>query len=667
MNTYVPKKQERKDLSIANNLSGQKNKPKRAIRLVNNSPEAVVQKKLQDKITGHSPVKQLSAASHPLQKSINNTGLPGHLKTNVEHLSGYSMDDVKVHYNSEKPARLQAHAYAQGANIYLGRGQEKHLAHEAWHVVQQKQGRVKPVLQMKTGVSINDNTGLEKEADIMGAKAMHTSNVIQAKGSLPVAVAALQNEVVQRQIQLVDADDGLYEETEDAKATPKDTEFYYCKIQHNLKPLFVLKSFLDPLETRIDVIDGNDDLNIFAKEQGRMIELLSAAKNALFYTDDGDVTGAIKEKQFRLKMALGHPLYKDPDRTRGLQHRFADPDGVLFSKLPKTKVEEKLGILSPGISFYLIPPGEWKAEVAKFKDFWTEVSGDFAYGRHANKRDITPRNARSKFRKGTNSSVNKDDFSGDLLAAALPPSASTKTDSDWIKYTRYANPKDRGKGQFKAMNNWNALAYAAYMSHHGHPGLQLDQDWEWLHIHGAQNGGATNKDNLVAGTSTTNSRMIPWEDTINSWTNQAKPAYPLSVRFLGEREPGTNLGKKIEIRVAAENGIPGLLKPVSKDSPMHLIFDPLNGTAYDKMSNKLTADVITEEAFDDTYKRNQEAKVRGFLNTGTGLKRLRIIGKSVYKGYQAEFKRYYNDEALVFVVPAMRDAIVPLWQLEPEK
>ena len=53
----------------------------------------------------------------------------------------------------------------------MAAGQDKHLPHEAWHVVQQKQGRVKPTMNM-SGVSINDDKGLEKEADIMGAKAL---------------------------------------------------------------------------------------------------------------------------------------------------------------------------------------------------------------------------------------------------------------------------------------------------------------------------------------------------------------------------------------------------------------------------------------------------------------------------------------------------------------
>lgn len=102
-------------------------------------------------------------------RTPNQTGLPNNLKAGVENLSGYSLDDVRVHYNSPKPAQLQALAYTQGTEIHVAPGQEKHLPHEAWHVVQQMQGRVKPTMQMK-GVQINDDEGLEKEADAMGTQ-----------------------------------------------------------------------------------------------------------------------------------------------------------------------------------------------------------------------------------------------------------------------------------------------------------------------------------------------------------------------------------------------------------------------------------------------------------------------------------------------------------------
>lgn len=105
-----------------------------------------------------------------LQKKLNNTGLPDHLKAGVEHLSGFSMDNVRVHYNSDRPATVQALAYTQGTDIHVAPGQEKHLSHEAWHVAQQMAGRVQPTTEIG-GMPVNDNVGLEHEADVMGEKA----------------------------------------------------------------------------------------------------------------------------------------------------------------------------------------------------------------------------------------------------------------------------------------------------------------------------------------------------------------------------------------------------------------------------------------------------------------------------------------------------------------
>ncbi|MFK2898732.1 DUF4157 domain-containing protein [Dyella jejuensis] len=82
------------------------------------------------------------------------------------------MSEVAVHRNSSRPAQLNALAYAQGNDIHLGPGQEQHLPHEAWHVVQQRQGRVRPTMQLKAGVDVNDEATLEHEADVMGARAL---------------------------------------------------------------------------------------------------------------------------------------------------------------------------------------------------------------------------------------------------------------------------------------------------------------------------------------------------------------------------------------------------------------------------------------------------------------------------------------------------------------
>jgi hypothetical protein len=97
-------------------------------------------------------------------------GLPGGLRAGIETLSGVGMDGVRVHYNSSRPAQLNAHAYAQGTDIHLAPGQEQHLPHEAWHVVQQAQGRVEPTTDV-SGTPVNDSAALEHEADVMGERA----------------------------------------------------------------------------------------------------------------------------------------------------------------------------------------------------------------------------------------------------------------------------------------------------------------------------------------------------------------------------------------------------------------------------------------------------------------------------------------------------------------
>ena len=133
------------------------------------------QKPLQDKMSEVVQREELDdeetlQGKFATQMKPNHTGLPDNLKTGIEDLSGISMDDVQVHYNSSRPASVQAHAYTQGADIHVAPGQEQHLAHEAWHVVQQKQGRVEPTLEIG-GLPVNDNVGLEQEADTMGARA----------------------------------------------------------------------------------------------------------------------------------------------------------------------------------------------------------------------------------------------------------------------------------------------------------------------------------------------------------------------------------------------------------------------------------------------------------------------------------------------------------------
>lgn len=101
------------------------------------------------------------------------SALPDGLRNGIEQLSGMDMGDVRVHSMSPEPASLNALAFARGNEIHLGPGQSHLLPHEAWHVAQQKQGRVRATTEVN-GAPVNADSALEQEADIMGAKALQT-------------------------------------------------------------------------------------------------------------------------------------------------------------------------------------------------------------------------------------------------------------------------------------------------------------------------------------------------------------------------------------------------------------------------------------------------------------------------------------------------------------
>ncbi len=102
------------------------------------------------------------------QRSANNTGMPKRLKQAMETFSGMDLFDVRVHYNSPKPAQLNAHAYTQGAEIHMAPGQAQHLSHEVGHVVQQRLG-MGPTTQF-AGQAINDDPALERQATPWGVR-----------------------------------------------------------------------------------------------------------------------------------------------------------------------------------------------------------------------------------------------------------------------------------------------------------------------------------------------------------------------------------------------------------------------------------------------------------------------------------------------------------------
>jgi len=84
----------------------------------------------------------------------------------AERLSGLDLGSVAIQYDSPLPSGLGANAYTDGERIFLAHDHADALAHELWHVVQQRQGRVHPTRTI-AGAAIDDELALEVEADAM--------------------------------------------------------------------------------------------------------------------------------------------------------------------------------------------------------------------------------------------------------------------------------------------------------------------------------------------------------------------------------------------------------------------------------------------------------------------------------------------------------------------
>ncbi len=170
--------------------------PQKQSRTSDNTPRASRQSSVSDILQaykngtlGKQPVQRESIDDELLQGKFetaqreespsvkNETGIPDGMKAGFENLSGLSFDDVQVHYNSDKPAQLHAFAYTQGNQVHIAPGQEKHLGHELGHIVQQKEGRVQPTVQLQ-GINVNDDEGLEKEADEMSLKSIQKKRTV---------------------------------------------------------------------------------------------------------------------------------------------------------------------------------------------------------------------------------------------------------------------------------------------------------------------------------------------------------------------------------------------------------------------------------------------------------------------------------------------------------
>jgi hypothetical protein len=183
-----------------------------------------------------------------------------------------------------------------------------------------------------------------------------------------------------------------------------------------------------------------------------------------------------------------------------------------------------------------------------------------------------------------------DDFAGlddtrdAVLMRAITASYGQLTaataDSGWVPGTEMTASRDRGDGQALAMKNWNALGAAAYANRFMGRALNLKQNWEWLHVRGAQIGGETVGGNLVPGLYATNSCMIPFEAMIKNWSLAGPKTFWAKFVATGVNGP---FATGIELWITAKGH-----EQLGDLAPTRLAtFDPLAGRVVDKLAGEM--------------------------------------------------------------------------------
>lgn len=153
---------------------------------------------LQSKPEDQSPSSAETGAGHHFSQiaidAVNapesgGSSLPQPVLAKMESSFGNDFSGVRVH-ESDAAAGIGALAYTRGDSIHFAPGHyqpessqgQQLLGHELTHVVQQRQGRVSASAS-ESGVPINDDPSLEREADESGARAARG----ETAGSVPAA------------------------------------------------------------------------------------------------------------------------------------------------------------------------------------------------------------------------------------------------------------------------------------------------------------------------------------------------------------------------------------------------------------------------------------------------------------------------------------------------
>ncbi len=506
------------------------------------------------------------------------------------------MDDVGVSYGSPHPAQLGARAFARGTEIHLAPGAEGELAHEAWHVVQQKRGAVRPTFAVG-GEAANADRALEREADVMGAQAERAGAGAGAPERSPGAASAgpaVARPVVQGRW-LIIPDRAQYFWDHEPGVDKGDVELPWWLATH---------LEIDPPEGEY-VVDGEGRRRGRQKQQFTSYGAMTKREIADAQEQERRAAASNPQTQITVLVATveGYLKATGADKRKVTADQY-NPFGRFATSAVSSFVPA--GNLEAGVRDTVLQ--KLREGDKTFRDVFATSTELTTSGYPQRVKVAVPKNLVSPLRNAGHAIEDGDKvmlaFAGDgpfgagyaLTPAATSVAQITKPAQDLsllgiagagddvkIAHNYRIGPHDlkamvgqkrvRSQAQVMGASAGDAVANAGYDPREG-------KGWEWLHLIAHSMGGITGQGpqvagNLVAGTSECNTQMIIVEefikDHIERWGGYA--ALVVSVRMHdAARHIGAQINYDFELYNATDPAPVAVyhwhFDPLSRDQPL---------------------------------------------------------------------------------------------------
>jgi hypothetical protein len=508
------------------------------------------------------PEKTFDAPVVPAQLEGNDssppkrTGLPEQLMSGVECLSGVSLDNVRVHYNSAKPAQLNAlgHTQVNTSNsvlqakfVQLSEARIIHIRAEAEKrgedlETDYLQGLVEKESDQVWGEHGKDNPELFIPiARIVAAAAYRDiSKGIEKKTWIYAPVenlAGVEDQSSDHVLNYVNTGVKLYTDDQSDPFTVQDIVDWLGKNKASFS------------ENTIAAI--HNDVVFSALTGGRPLE------------DDGGGYGNV---EFRFKAVTGQ-VYVDQSDAEAIK-QFQTYKNLTVYPVPKRKLawwQEEYKNKKLPYAAERIGPSYLYIETSLIDLFGDALlpEPEGFKNPHIEQKTTAPNQAAA------------------LAAPLATPKKREKT------YTGGAIRGSRGAGQKQAMGNYSAKDYVKL---HNSDAAEK-KSWEWLHIQGSKLGGPNRPENLVAGTAEANTQMIPYEKAIYKLSRLSARANPVKIEWEASVQDDSNgqkthIGNQIQINATFPQGAPADIEsesPAKLASQFPVTVNAIQGATFTKL------------------------------------------------------------------------------------